>query len=171
MAPIKHFLVLLVLILIGGTVQLFANGEKKGWLSEEWPEARNQVQDHLRGTDVAMLEVGHRFRELYFAGKDMNWDYADYQLEKIGKVVELAAERRPKRAKSANVFLKEDLPDVVQLVKERSPASFDTAMNRLRTSCMKCHVAENVPYFAVRFPQINSSVIKIHDKENEEASA
>ena len=161
------FALLLVGAVLFASVHLWAEAtaSKKGWLTEDWPEAHGQIQNHFRGTDVAMMEVGYRFRELYFAGKDKNWDYTDYQLEKIEKVIELAAERRPKRAQSARVFLEEDLPEVVRLVKERSPASFDAAMNRLQTSCMKCHVAENVPFFTVRFPKSNPSVISIHDGE------
>lgn len=168
----RHCLVLVTLLSVafpgyGLAAETNSPEDNKGWLSEDWDKARGQIQNHFRGSDAAMMEVGYRFRELYFAGKDRNWEYADYQLEKIGKVVELAAERRPKRAQSAGVFLKKDLPDVAGLVKERTPASFDAAMNRLKTSCMKCHVAENVPFFAVRFPKSNPSVIAIHDGEIE----
>lgn len=51
-----------------------------------------------------MVEVGYRFTELYFAGKEHNWDYAKYQAEKIEVALRLGLERRPKRAQSAQFF-------------------------------------------------------------------
>ena len=157
---------IILVLVITTVISASANNKKSaGWLRGSEEEKFHQIEKQFRGFDVAMMEVGHRFRELYFAGQDRNWDYADYQLEKIEKTIDLATERRPMRAESAQVFLKDDLPDVVRLVKERSPASFDGAMRRLQTSCMKCHVAEKVPFFVVQFPKNNLSPIKIHNEE------
>jgi hypothetical protein len=36
---------------------------------------------------------------------------------------------------------------------EREPARAAEALERLRTACMKCHVAEDVPYFTVDPPE------------------
>lgn len=137
--------------------------ENRGWLADDWSKARPQVQSQFRGSDVAMMEVGYRFSEFFFAGKDHNWDYADYQLEAMEKAIRLMIERRPKRAKSAKVFLEEDLPDVVRLTKERSPESFDRAAERLRVSCMKCHVAENYSFVTVQFPTDRQSPVRNAD--------
>jgi len=49
-----------------------------------------------------MAEVGYRFTEMYWAGKDRNWPYARYQLHKIETTLKLGVERRPKRAASAS---------------------------------------------------------------------
>src|SRR5688572_19353742 len=53
------------------------------WLLASPGERNAQVERHFRGLDVAMMEVGYRFAELYFAGMDGNWPYAKYQAEKI----------------------------------------------------------------------------------------
>lgn len=37
---------------------------------------------------MPMVEKGYRDQELYWAGQDENWDYADYQIEKIRKAIE-----------------------------------------------------------------------------------
>jgi hypothetical protein len=116
-----------------------------------------QIETHLRGLDVAMTEIGYRYAELYFAVEDTNWEYADYQLEKIDLALELAVERRPKRAQSAAIFLAQDLPDVRAGVGSREPAQASAALERLRASCMKCHVAENVPFMIVGTPQRRQS--------------
>jgi len=122
------------------------------WIRGGPDERFVQVEKHLRGLDVAMAEIGYRYTELFFAVQDRNWDYADYQLGKIALTTDLAVERRPKRAKSAGVFLEDDLPAVQAGVKSRDPAVAADAMARLRSACMKCHVSEDVPYFTLREP-------------------
>jgi len=46
-------------------------------------EKINTIEKQFRGFDNAMVETGYRYQELYWAGQDENWEYADYQLEKI----------------------------------------------------------------------------------------
>jgi hypothetical protein len=36
----------------------------------------DHVARQLRGFDMAMMEVGYRYTELFWAGQDKNWDYA-----------------------------------------------------------------------------------------------
>jgi hypothetical protein len=133
-------------------VGLGASNGRPEWIGGDADERFARVEKHLRGFDVAMTEIGYRYTELYFAVTDRNWDYADYQLGKIQLVLELAVERRPKRARSAGAFLEDDLPAVHAGIKSREPEAASAAMDRLRTACMKCHVSEEVPYFTLREP-------------------
>lgn len=61
--------------------------------------------------------------------------------------------RRPKRARSAAIFLGDDLPTVRAGVRAREAAPASAALACLRTACMKCHVAEEVPWFTVGTPR------------------
>lgn len=130
------------------------------WLTGTPEQKFGRIEAQLRGLDVTMVEIGYRFTELYFGGKDRNWDYAKYQTEKIETALRLALERRPKRAKSAQPFLNETLPAVQKAIASRSPAGFNAAMDRLRTGCMKCHADEQVPFFTVEFPERRLSTIR-----------
>jgi hypothetical protein len=118
------------------------------------------VEEQLRGLDISMVEIGYRFDELYFAGRGRNWDYAKYQADKVRLSLELALKRRPKRAASAQPFLAEDLPALVQAIEAKDPERYQAAIERLRTGCMKCHVAESVPFFVVQFPERRASPIR-----------
>lgn len=133
------------------------------WLHSDWDNAREQTERHFRGLDVAMMEIGHRFNELHFAGIDRNWPYAQYQVEKIELALKLALERRPKRAKSAEPFLRETIPYVKKAIqaasKRESTEPFEDVVGRMRTDCMKCHVEENVPHFTVYLTETRTSVI------------
>jgi hypothetical protein len=133
------------------------------WLKGAADERMRTVEKHLRGLDVAMVEIGYRFGELYWAGQDRNWDHAKYQADKVRLALELAIERRPQRAASAQPFLTEDLPDVVAAIEAKDPARYQAALERLRTACAKCHVAESVPFFTAQFPERRVSVIRPPD--------
>jgi len=138
--------------------------EEAHWLSDSPAGQRRQLERHLRGLDVAMIEIGYRFNELYFAGQDRNWPYAQYQIEKIELALRLALERRPKRAEAARPFLEQTIPLVKHAIQaassERSSKAYDEALGRLRTDCMKCHVVENVPHFTVYFGNNRTSPIR-----------
>jgi hypothetical protein len=124
-----------------------AKEQAPGWLSGTADEKFAQIERHLRGLDVAMAEIGYRYGELLVASRGRNWEYAQYQTEKIDVSLRLALERRPKRVKSSQPFLKEDLPRVLDAIKKRDGPQLDQALVRLHDSCVQCHKAENVLYF------------------------
>jgi hypothetical protein len=133
------------------------------WLADDFKSARPQLESHLRGLDVAMIEIGYRFSEMHFGGRDRNWPYVTYQLDKIELAMHQALERRPQRAESAGPFLDEVLPAVREgihaAIESRDQKPFQDAMERLRTGCTQCHVREDVPHFTVTFPTQRVSCI------------
>lgn len=131
-----------------------------GWLQGTTDERFQQVERQLRGFDKTMVEVGYRFTELYFAGQDQNWDYAQYQLEKLETALRLGLERRPKRAASAQSFLVKSLPEMQEVVEKADSNRFQAEIERLRSACMNCHVLEEVPYFTVELPEHRLSPIR-----------
>lgn len=130
-----------------------------GWLKGDDQEKFETIAGQLRGFDVAMVETGYRYQELYWAGQDENWDYAQYQLDKIKLVIESGFVRRPKRAASAEHFLTVALPDMQKAVEAKDTALFNQNFALLTTSCNSCHNKENVPFFNVRAPEVRQSVI------------
>jgi hypothetical protein len=119
---------------------------------------RSAPLKHLRGFDVALVETGYRYGELYWAGKDENWEYATYQLEKIETAVANGTERRPKRAASARM-LEGALAPVKNAIGRRDAAGFDAAFTTLTATCNACHVAERVPFVHVEPPRVRLSPV------------
>jgi len=134
---------------------------QESWLSGTSDEKFTTVERHLRGLDQTMAEVGYRFTELYWAGKDRNWAYARYQLDKIELTLKLGVERRPKRAASASPFLAEEIPAMRQAIEREEGTAFQDGITRLRSACMRCHVQENVQWFVVEMPERRLSPIRI----------
>ncbi|MCI0683008.1 MAG: hypothetical protein L0Y71_12980 [Gemmataceae bacterium] len=105
------------------------------WLQGEPAAKWGQVEKHFRGLDVAMAEIGYRYGELLRAAKTNNWEYAKYHTEKIEFALRLAVERRPKRAKSADTFLKEAIPTVLTAIESKNASDMKTALAKLHYQC------------------------------------
>lgn len=118
------------------------------------------VARHFRGLDVAMIEIGYRYQELYWAGVDTNWAYADYQLKKIQLALENALERRPKRRKSAEAVFVPSVRELEQAISLKQPTRFEEAFSRMTAACNVCHVAEDVASFHVVPPAARQSSIR-----------
>lgn len=130
------------------------------WITGGTEDRFATVGRHLRGLDVAMVEVGHRYAELQFAGLDRNWDAAAYQAMKIRLALELAVERRPKRRATMQPFLVGSLAALEQAIAARDGSRFDEGFEALTAGCNACHAAEQVPFFRVVPPAVRASVLR-----------
>jgi hypothetical protein len=131
--------------------------EDQAWLVSGTDDERfARIARQLRGFDVAMVETGHRYGELYWAGQDRNWDYARYQIEKIRTAVKNGVERRPKRGPSARM-LDGALAGVEGAVAARDPTLFAERFDVLTATCNACHQAEHVPFVHVQPPAVRTS--------------
>jgi len=110
-----------------------------------------------------MLEVGHRYIDLYWAGQDANWEAAAYQLEKMRLAIENGLERRPKRAASARPFLAGPIAAIDQAVAARDPQRFAARFQDLTVGCNACHERERVAFFEIRPPESRVSPIRRGD--------
>ncbi len=133
------------------------------WLSRDHDAQQLQLERHLRGFDVAMVEVGHRYIDLYWAGEDANWEAAAYELQKMRLAIENGLERRPKRATSARPFLVGPLTAMDEAVAARDPELFASRFEGLTAGCNSCHALEQVPFFEVRPPEARVSPIRRGD--------
>jgi hypothetical protein len=130
------------------------------WIKGTEQSKLETIESQFRGFDRAMVETGYRYQELYWAGQDQNWEYADYQIKKIRKAIKNGLERRPKRAKSAEYFLATTLPDMEKALKKKDLVVFNKNFKLLTNSCMNCHAMEKVSYFTVKKPLFRQSPIR-----------
>lgn len=130
------------------------------WIKGDDSTKIKTIEKHLRGLDMAMVETGYRYQELYWAGKDKNWDYASYQLTKLKLAIENGLERRPLRAKSAAHFLQTIVPDMQAALGNKDTTVFNNSYQLLTAGCNSCHVAEKVPFFTIKPPVTRTSTIQ-----------
>jgi hypothetical protein len=134
-----------------------APSDAEAWLLSGTADQRfARVARQLRGFDVAMVETGYRYGELYWAGQDRNWEYAKYQVEKIRTAVKNGVERRPKRGRSAQM-LESALPGIEEAIAAKDSALFAERFNVLTAVCNACHRTEQVPFVHVVPPTLRAS--------------
>lgn len=129
------------------------------WLQGSVNERLETVADQLGGFGATMLEVDHRYSELYFAGRDGNWEYASHQIEEMEAALEAGIQRRPARAESA-AMLDPALEAVEEAIEDRDPAAFDETFARLTATCNACHMAEDVAFIHVAVPDQRRSSVR-----------
>jgi hypothetical protein len=131
------------------------------WLADEREEQAVQLERHLRGFDVAMMETGYRYVELYWAGRDANWEAATYHVDKIRLAIENGLERRPTRAASAQSFLAGPLAATAAAIAARDSKLFAERFEALTAGCNACHGMEKVAFFEVRPPHHRLSPLRM----------
>jgi hypothetical protein len=136
-----------------------STGAADTWLSGGVDERFGLVAKHLRGLDVTMVEIGHRYGELYWAVRDRNWDYARYQLEKVRTAMANGVERRPKRAASATM-LEGPLAQLEATLASGNAAQAELAFAGLTATCNACHVAEKVAFIPIGPPDARWSPVQ-----------
>lgn len=153
-----------IVILLFGFLFLGCNQNTKTaqgeWIRGTENEQIKTIEKQFRGFDNAMVEVGYRYQELYWAGHDENWEYAEYQLSKIQLAIENGLERRPKRAKSAEYFLENVLPEMKKALESKDATTFNKGFQNLTISCNNCHTMEKVSFFKVQVPTERQSPIR-----------
>ena len=130
------------------------------WLQGTTDERFEIVTRHLRGLDMAMVEIGYRYQELYRAGQSENWDYATYQVNKIRQSLQNALQRRPRREASAQEYFMPSLAAMTDAVAAHDRSRFDEQFVAFTESCNQCHVAEAVPSFVVIPPEGRTTPIQ-----------
>ena len=130
------------------------------WIRGTEKEKVEIIEKQFRVFDKAMMETGYRYQELYWAGQDENWEYADYQLEKIKIAIENGLQRRPKRAQSAEHFLTYVLPEMKKSIDSKDTIVFNKNFQVLTGNCNSCHSMEKVPFFTVKIPTERQSPIR-----------
>ena len=155
----------LIFIVVYSLIFFSCNQEKKEEVNGDWikgteKEKLKKIEKQFRGFDMTMVETGYRYQELYWSGQDKNWEYADYQLEKIKLAIENGLERRPKRAKSAEHFLTNVLPKMKTSIANKDKVNFDKDFQTLTINCNNCHAMEKVSFFNVKIPENRQSPIK-----------
>ncbi|MFA9480479.1 hypothetical protein ACERK3_19605 [Phycisphaerales bacterium AB-hyl4] len=128
-------------------------GESQTWLEGDTQEQLDQLADQFGGFSAAMVEVGYRYNELYFAGDEANWPLAKYHAEKIGDAIEKGIKRRPGRGASAQPFLNRELPALVEAIEAEDGEQFHQRYERLMNACNVCHMREDVAFIQVRMPE------------------
>ncbi len=130
------------------------------WITGTEEEKLEKIEDHFQGFGKAMWEVSYRYKELYAAGKNKNWEYAEHHIEEIEEAIELGLERRPKHAEASEHFLNVALPELEKAIQDRDSILFFEKYEQMRVSCNACHQMRDHGFIKVKTPEFYESIVE-----------
>ena len=93
----------------------------------------------MPGASNLMLQMGDRYRNLYWAAQQKKWEFAAYQAEEMEDLIETLQITRPKRAVTARDFQNKVYPKIIKAAESGKWKVFESAFNDLRQACLECH--------------------------------
>ncbi len=130
------------------------------WMGQQMKEILDNIEDQFGGFDQAMMETGYRYNELYWAGQDENWGYAEYQIDKIISSMERGFVRRPDREASSKQFVDQAYPALRSTIENEDKEAFNEEFVGFASSCNTCHAMEDVPFIQNIIPEKRTTLVK-----------
>ena len=119
---------------------LFSSAYAADWRKESNKDVQlENLVKLVPGTSHWMAEAGNRYQNLYWAAKLGRWEFAQYQVEEIEKLIQTVQLARPKRAATAQEFLNNGIPAITKGVESKDWAKFEESFVKLHHACMECH--------------------------------
>lgn len=155
----KHYPILFsILILFSCSTNQTESGDS--WLKGSPDEKFEEIAHQLGGFSRTMVEVGYRYSELYWAGMDENWKYADHQIEHIIEAMEDGLKRRPVRAESSQDFMEVAIPEMEKIIEMEDKELFLKGFQAFTSACNACHAKEGESFIMVAIPENRTSSIR-----------
>lgn len=100
----------------------------------------------MPGTSNLMIEMGERYKNLYWAAKQGKWEFAAYQREEMEALLRTLKITSPKRAASADTFLANGFALYGEAFEQKRWPRFEQAFAKMRDECMACHITNEHPF-------------------------
>ena len=126
-----------LLMLINPVLAQDANSDWRKTGSSE--EKINNVVKVIPSTADIMFLMGERYRNLYWAGKQGKWEFAQYQTEEMQSLIKELILTRPNRTVTAQVFLHNAFKEFETAITKKDWQEFQNAFANMREQCMICH--------------------------------
>jgi cytochrome c peroxidase len=103
------------------------------------------------GEFMSNIQIHHA--KLWFAGKNQNWELADFEMHEIAETLDAIKEYQTEREESKKVdMLKPSLDAVNDAIEKRDSALFNSSYLLLTNTCNSCHKAVNFGFNVVKVP-------------------
>ena len=106
------------------------------------------------GLGEFMSSIQAHHAKLWFAGKNKNWELADFEMHEIAETLEAIKEYQTEREESKKVdMLKPSLDAVKDAIDKKDTALFNSSYLLLTNTCNNCHKAVNFGFNVVKIPE------------------
>jgi len=113
----------------------------------------------IPGTGQVMIEMGERYKNLYWAARLGEWEFAEYQAKEMEELLEKLEILNPKRKSRAAGFIEAVFPALNQALGTRDFERFGQAFEDMRGQCNECHVGTGHAFVRLKPPVHASSPV------------
>ena len=107
------------------------------------------------GEFMSSIQVHHA--KLWFAGKNQNWQLAEFEMHEISEALDAIEQYQAEREESKKVgMLKPSLNAVKDAIEKKDSVLFNSSYLLLTHSCNNCHKAVDFGFNVVKVPEISS---------------
>ncbi len=132
----KQFLYLVMIFIM----QAWSTAQASDWRKTGSNELKlDNVVKVMPGASTIMLQMGERYKNLYWAAKQEKWTFAEYQVEEMESLLITLMITRPKRASTTKHFLNDAFDLFPAAIKNKRWQQFTVAFEHMRKRCMTCH--------------------------------
>lgn len=105
------------------------------------------------GLGEIMLGVQTHHAKLWFAGKNSNWDLANFEMDEIKELMEMAKQVETDRPEIASLpMIFPALDSLTASIKNQDEKSFESNFETLTNTCNSCHVKTNFAFNVITIP-------------------
>lgn len=102
------------------------------------------------GTAPRMREFTESFNLMWFAGQAQNWEFAGFEVYRVGEEVKGILVTRPGRAAALNEWANPNLKALEAAVKAKDKAAFTAAYDNAIAGCNACHAKSQGGGFEIK---------------------
>jgi hypothetical protein len=139
-------------------------------LQNQIDSLRNKIaHTYSPGVGDFMSSIQMHHAKLWFAGKNENWDLANFEIEEIQESLD---DIQQYCADSPSIkplpMLFPPLDSVKRAISEKNISMFKTSFNLLTNTCNNCHKASNHAFNVIRIPDTAPVTNQVFEKSSNE---
>ena len=137
-----------------------ADNDVADWRKDSTADEKlEQLISVIPSTSVIMLQMGERYKNLYWAAKQGKWKFANYQMEEMEQLIDMLIITRPNREKTAMEFKNTVFSSMPEVVKSENWNTFKAGFENLRNACMACHAKNDHSFITLPIPKSANSPV------------
>jgi hypothetical protein len=102
-----------------------------------------------------MIEAQLRYFKLWYAGRENNWELADFEVEQIRESFDNAARIFPTIPLASKHMIMQPTNELDSAIEAKDGAKFTKAFDKLTAACNGCHEAARLGFIVVREPRMS----------------
>jgi hypothetical protein len=149
---------------------LFACSEQSGntsKLQSQIDSLKNRLDNAYKpgfGEFMGSIQVHHN--KLWFAGKNQNWELADFEIHEIKESLEDIGKYQTEREESKMInMIDPALDSVVRAIEAKNSTAFANSYRLLTNSCNNCHKATKFEFNQVKVPDTPPFSNQVFEKQ------